>query len=177
MRTITPIGKGISEAKSDAQSAMSAAGEAQQAAEEAKSIAEQAGNEQVNAAAALFVNSVSLTDEQALTVSTLFDDWSADSVSYAVDKIVRYNDHIYRCEQAHTSQESWTPDSAASLWSAIDLAGDGVEVWTQPTGAHNAYNTGDKVHYPNADGPIYVSKIDGNVWAPDAYPDGWTKEE
>lgn len=165
-----------SEVAITAQSASTKADEASTKADEAKAMAESAGNEQVSAAAALFVNSASLTDEQALTVSTLFDEWSANSVEYKEDQIVRYNERLYRCEQAHTSQESWTPDSAASLWSAIDIAEDGVEVWTQPTGAHNAYNTGDRVHYPTKDDPVYVSKIDGNVWAPDAYPDGWDPE-
>lgn len=42
--------------------------------------------------------------------------------------------------------------------------------WVQPTGAHDCYNTGDKVTY---NGQHYVSKIDGNVWSPDAYPAGW----
>ena len=42
--------------------------------------------------------------------------------------------------------------------------------WVQPTGAHDCYNTGDKVTY---NGQHYVSKIDGNVWSPDAYPRGW----
>ena len=42
--------------------------------------------------------------------------------------------------------------------------------WVQPTGAHDCYNTGDKVTY---NGKHYVSKIAGNVWSPDAYPAGW----
>ena len=41
----------------------------------------------------------------------------------------------------------------------------------QPTGAHDAYKTGDRVTY---NGHIYESTMDGNVWAPDAYPQGWT---
>lgn len=118
-----------------------------------------------------------MTDEQAISVSTLWPEWSADSVSYKVDDVVQHADHLWRCEQAHTSQESWTPDAAPSLWSQIDIAGDGVDVWTQPTGAHNAYNVGDRVHYPTASDPIYVSTIDGNVWSPDAYPQGWQLEE
>ena len=42
--------------------------------------------------------------------------------------------------------------------------------------AYNAYNTGDKVHYPGKSDTVYVSTIDGNVWAPDAYPQVWTLE-
>ena len=42
--------------------------------------------------------------------------------------------------------------------------------WVQPTGAHDAYNTGDKVTY---NGKHYQSTMDGNVWSPDSYPQGW----
>ena len=48
--------------------------------------------------------------------------------------------------------------------------GDTYPEWVQPTGAHDAYNTGDIVMY---NGTAYRSLIDGNVWAPDAYPQGW----
>ena len=42
--------------------------------------------------------------------------------------------------------------------------------YVQPTGAHDAYNTGDKITYNNKK---YVCKMDGCVWAPDVYPAGW----
>ena len=40
----------------------------------------------------------------------------------------------------------------------------------QPTGAHDAYKTGDRVTY---NGKIYESTMNGNVYSPDAYPQGW----
>lgn len=42
--------------------------------------------------------------------------------------------------------------------------------YVQPTGAHDAYNTGDKITY---NGKKYICKINGCVWTPDAYPQGW----
>ena len=42
--------------------------------------------------------------------------------------------------------------------------------YIQPTGAHDAYKTGDKITY---NGKKYVCKMDGCVWTPDAYPAGW----
>ena len=48
-----------------------------------------------------------------------------------------------------------------------------IPVWVQPTGAHDAYNKGDKVHYPSATDPVYESLIDANVYSPEAYPQGW----
>ena len=125
------------------------------------------------AALALAPMASTLTDEQVMSVSSLWPEWSPDAVAYKVDEVVQYSNKLWRCEQSHTSQSSWTPDAAPSLWSQIDIADDGIDVWTQPTGAHNAYNKGDKVHYPSKNSPIYQSTIDGNVWAPDAYPQGW----
>ena len=46
--------------------------------------------------------------------------------------------------------------------------------YVQPTGAHDAYRTGDKVTW---NGKHYISKMDGNVWNPDAYPAGWELAE
>ena len=48
-----------------------------------------------------------------------------------------------------------------------------IPVWVQPTGAHDAYQIGDRVHYPGESDPVYESLINGNVWSPDAYPAGW----
>ena len=46
--------------------------------------------------------------------------------------------------------------------------------YVQPTGAHDAYNTGDKVTY---NGKKYICKLDGCVWNPDTYPVGWEEVE
>lgn len=40
----------------------------------------------------------------------------------------------------------------------------------QPSGSHDAYNTGDKITYK---GKKYVCKIDGCVWSPETYPSAW----
>ena len=42
--------------------------------------------------------------------------------------------------------------------------------YIQPTGSHDAYNTGDKITYNSKK---YVCKMDGCVWNPDTYPAGW----
>lgn len=122
-----------------------------------------------------------LTDEQAMEVATVYPAWAA-GITYKAQEMVTYgvnevgDPQLYRCVQAHTSQDDWTPDVTPALWSAIGLAPDDVPIWSQPTGAHDAYNIGDRVHYPGASDPIYESLIDGNVYSPDAYPAGWRKE-
>lgn len=42
--------------------------------------------------------------------------------------------------------------------------------YVQPTGAHDAYSTGDKVTW---NGKHYICRMDGCVWDPDTYPDAW----
>lgn len=115
--------------------------------------------------------SASLSDEDALEAVELFEVWAADT-EYTVDQRVRHGDKLYRCVQSHTSQSGWEPDKTPALWTEVAKPGE-IPVWKQPTGAQDAYNKGDKVHYPDVDSPVYVSTIDNNVWSPDAYPQGW----
>lgn len=118
--------------------------------------------------------SASLTDADALDGIELFPLWAAGAV-YETGIRVRYEDRLYRCVQAHTSQIGWEPPAVPALWTEVAKPGE-IPVWRQPTGAQDAYMTGDLVHYPDADGPVYRSTVDNNVWSPDAYPAGWEVE-
>ena len=64
-------------------------------------------------------------------------------------------------------------DAVRSLQNGETTGGDTntVSDWKQPTGAHDAYMSGDIIKYTN--GKTYKSVIDNNVWSPDAYPNGW----
>ena len=111
----------------------------------------------------------SLPDEDALEAVELFPVWGA-GVDYALSVRVRYADKLYRCEQAHTSQTGWEPPNVPALWTEVARPGE-IPVWRQPTGAQDAYMKGDRVHYPDADGPVWESEADNNVWEPGVY--GW----
>lgn len=81
---------------------------------------------------------------------------------------------LYQVLQDHSSASEWTPDTASSLYKKIGVTDDGYTAWVQPLGATDAYKKGDIVSY---NGKLYRSTIDGNVWAPDAYPAGWDTYE
>lgn len=100
----------------------------------------------------------------------MYDEWSAESVAYVLDDIRQYNGLLYRCVQAHTSQATWTPEDAPSLWTRIADPAQEWPEWIQPTGAHNAYAKGAKVSH---NGKRWVSDVDANVWEPGVY--GWTE--
>ena len=112
---------------------------------------------------------VSLSDEEALGGVELFPAWLTN-IDYAVDYRVRYLTKLYRCVQAHTSQEGWEPPNVPALWTEVAKPGE-IPVWRQPSGAQDAYAKGDRVHYPDKNGPVYVSIVDNNVWEPGVY--GW----
>lgn len=119
---------------------------------------------EIDSAAAL------LTDEQAATVPGIYPAWTGDDAAYAVGDRVQYSGKLYKCLQAHTSQATWTPTDAPSLWSKVLIPTPGeIPEWEQPSST-NPYAKGDKVKH---NGKIWTSDIDGNVWEPGEY--GWTE--
>lgn len=120
----------------------------------------------------IYKASASLSDSDALTGIELFPVWKTET-TYEAQQRVRYNGKLYRCEQAHTSQATWTPDATPALWTEVAEPGT-IPVWKQPTGAQDAYMMGDKVHFPDENGPVYVCTIDYNIYAPNVA--GWELE-
>ena len=124
---------------------------------------------------ALQMFAASLSDEQAMEVATIYDPWTVGK-TYAVGEFVTHGENgvgdpqLYKVVQAHTAQADWKPDATPALYVAIGLDEKGYPIWSQPTGAHDAYNIGDIVDY---NGTLYESLIDGNVYSPEAYPAGW----
>ena len=110
-----------------------------------------------------------LPDEQAALVPTVFPLWNAAGV-YEVGDRVRYADLLYKCLTGHTAQESWTPDTASSLWVRIDDPAEEWPEWRQPQGAHDAYALGAKVSHNEKH---WISDVANNVWEPGVY--GWTE--
>lgn len=131
--------------------------------------------EQLRRALQMFAQT--LTDEEAMEISTVYPTYEVGK-AYTVNEMLTYgvsevgDPQLYRVAQAHTSQADWTPDATPALYTPIGLTEEGYPVWSQPTGAHDAYNIGDIVDY---NGTLYKSLIDGNVWSPEAHPAGWEK--
>lgn len=107
------------------------------------------------------------TDEMSLQVPNLYPAWKV-GINYTVGDRVLYEEVLYKVLQTHTSQETWTPINAPSLFAKVLIPDeDIIPEWEQP-GSTNPYMIGDKVMY---NGKTYVSIVDNNVWAPDVY--GW----
>lgn len=99
----------------------------------------------------------------------VFSPW-ASAVSYKTGNLRTYNGKLYRCVQAHTSQDDWTPDAATSLWAVTSDPAEEWPAWSQPVGATDAYAKDSKVTHNNK---RWISDVDANVWEPGVY--GWTE--
>ena len=130
--------------------------------------------EQLRRALQLFT--ATLPEAQALEIASVYPSWTAQT-AYKTGDIISHGTNpvgdpqLYKVAQDHMSQDIYPPgDGTESLYTAFGLDESGYPVWAQPSGAHDAYNTGDVVNY---NGTLYESVINGNVWAPDVYPAGW----
>lgn len=122
------------------------------------------------------IDSESNTDEQAIETKELYPSWEEKPIGYqfALDERIYYeaNDTLYKVITVHAKQADWTPDVSVSLFVRVSV--DEYPEWVQPTGAHDAYNIGDKVSHNDAH---WVSLIDANVYEPtDAVPTIWERE-
>lgn len=124
---------------------------------------------------AMDVAGATLSDEMALECVRLYKPWEVGRV-VSVGEFLTYgvnavgDPQLYKVVIEHTAQADWTPDKSPSLFTPIGLDDEGYPVWSQPTGAHDAYNKGDIVNYKDT---LYKSLIDGNTYPPEAYPAGW----
>lgn len=160
------------EAKDEAKAAKTAA-------EEAKSIAEQAGSDpQVTAFARMAVlpMAADMTVSEGASVFTLWPERRVGDTVKLKD-FFWYGGELYRCNQTElTITEGQEPDkNLPALYGHVSVAQDGILVWDADdlTGAPDIYNTGTPVHYPDAEGPVYVSGRDGNTSVP-GQDEWWT---
>lgn len=128
------------------------------------------------------------TEKEAKTDSVKVPEWknpgTIHSLMYHYGDVVRYQGKLVR--STHKGLNHWEPGTLAFDGRIWEVIGDATETpedsetteqptapaYRQPSGAHDAYKKGDRVTY---NGAVYESTINGNVWAPDSYPQGWKK--
>lgn len=110
------------------------------------------------------------TDEILIDNMAAFPHWNGDGVQYLTGMLVQYDGKLYRVVQPHTSQSDWSPDRTPALF--VEISVEEFPQWEQPTGAHDAYNKGDKV---SDEGKHWISNKDGNVYKPGLVPGDWSE--
>lgn len=96
---------------------------------------------------------VSLSDGEAATVPELITAW-AYPVAYADGDRRSYGGRVYKCRQAHTSQEGWKPSATPALWVVIDVTHAGTQDDPIPASRGMEYEYG-KYYLDSEDGKTY----------------------
>lgn len=96
----------------------------------------------------------SLPDSDAATAVELFPKW-VYPVSYIEGNRVSDGGKLYKCQQAHTSQEGWNPSTTPALWVVIDVAHAGTQDDPIPASRGMEYEYG-KYYLDSEDGKTYL---------------------
>lgn len=117
--------------------------------EEAKAIREQIDS--LNA---------TVSDEVAAKSPLAFKEWNPNGIQYEKDERLQYEGLLYKVITAHTSQESWNPKDAPSLFTVIDVEHAGTI--DDPIPWHvNMISYKDK--YYTEDGILYICTRDSEI--------------
>lgn len=71
------------------------------------------------------INAMQVDDNTALRMKDFYPEWTT-GVSYSVGFKIKRNNKLWRVLQAHTSQVTWEPENATSLWETINEIHDGT---------------------------------------------------
>lgn len=108
-----------------------------------------------------------MTDGEALENAELLPKWETDK-QYTTGQRVTHNGVVYKVLQDHTSQSTWNPADAPSLFAKVLIPDENViPEWEQPDST-NPYMMGDKVTH---NGKTWESEYDNNSWEPGVF--GW----
>lgn len=103
----------------------------------------------------------SLPDGEAAAAVELFPAW-AYPVSYAVGDRVSDGGKLYKCQQAHTSQEDWKPAATPALWVVVDVTHAGTKDDPIPASRGMEYEYG-KYYLDSEDGKTYLCERTGEA--------------
>ena len=99
-----------------------------------------------------------ITDEMALNYVALYPNWKIGK-ELSVGERIEYDGKLYKVIQAHTTQESWTPDLISSLFEPIDVVNEGT--FENPIiAAVGMCYLKDKYYLDESDGNIYLCTRD-----------------
>lgn len=92
---------------------------------------------------------------------------------------------LYALAREHAAPQYNYDSEIEAIWAAIrelqqaQEEGGGTEPtdewpeFVQPTGAHDAYSSGDKITF---NGVHYICRMNACVWSPAVYPAGWEEQ-
>lgn len=107
------------------------------------------------------VAAVSLPDGEAAAAVELFPKWEYPH-DYAAGDRTADGGKLYKCQQAHTSQESWKPSTTPALWVVVDVTHAGTQDDPIPAARGMEYTYG-LYYLDSEDGKTYKCERTGEA--------------
>ena len=104
---------------------------------------------------------MSLPDSEAATAVELFPKWEYPHNYVVGDRVCDIStNRLYKCQQAHTSQEGWNPAATPALWVVVDVDHTGTADDPIPAAAGMEYEYG-KYYLDPSDSKVYLCERTG----------------
>ena len=85
------------------------------------------------------INTLSVDDNTTLRMTEFYPEWAAGT-DYTTGYKVQYGGKLWRCLQAHTSQDGWGPEDAPSLWAKVLIPDETVVPESDQPDSTNPYS-------------------------------------
>lgn len=122
--------------------------------------------------AAMVKGCAGLDDQTASTAPMLFETLTGSGETVESGARIRWNGQLKRAVVTLWDREDQNPENAPELWEDIAYV-DGVRRIPETITAGQAFAKGELGWWK---GEILESLMDGNVWPPEVYADGWKKQ-
>ena len=120
-----------------------------------------------------------IDDRTASEAVTLLPHMKYDGALISAGTPIEWNGTVKRASVDLWDTEENNPDNAPALWADIDYI-DGVrKIPVTDSGIFDATLAfaENEEGYFTVDDTIYISKVNGNVYTPERYPNNWKKKE
>ena len=102
------------------------------------------------------INTMEVDDTTALRMVEFYPEWAADT-DYTAGYKVQHGGKLWRCIQAHKSQDGWEPENAPALWTEICESHAGTLTDPIPYNGNMALEAGK---YYSQGGAVYLCTRD-----------------
>ena len=118
---------------------------------------------------AMELSAVSLDDKTASTAPTMFPRLKEDGSLIHSGTRINWHGHLKRAAVDIWDTVENNPDNAPELWGDISYR-EGYRIIPATVTATLAFSAGERGWWGDT---LYCFTMDGNVYTPEQYPDGW----
>lgn len=115
-----------------------------------------------------------LEDKDASEVVSLFDGMTYTGELISAGTRINHNGMLFKAAVDLWNTVENNPDNAPDIWERI-LYHNGIRIIPETITVTSAFAEGEKGYW-EADGNVYISKVNNNVYTPEQYADNWKLE-